>query len=159
MKQILIMILICISMNLYSQTEEVYVKNEQKNEQLDSTNSITIGVLQGGGSLIGVDLEFLISDQFGFQIGAGFFGFGAGLNYHFKPSIRSSFISFQYWNQGIGKLFAQNAIGPTYVYRSKKWFTFQIGFGVPMETGPALPEDYRQPQILLLYSIGAYMPF
>jgi len=86
MKQILIMILICISTNLFSQEEQI-------SEQTEKRNSITIGILQGGGSLIGADMEFLLTDRFGFQIGAGLVGFGGGLNYHFKPSIRSSFIS------------------------------------------------------------------
>lgn len=102
MKQILNMILICISTNLFSQEGQV----SQVSEQTEKRNSITIGILQGGGSLIGADMEFLLTDRFGFQIGAGLVGFGGGLNYHFKPSIRSSFISLQYWNQGIGNSFA-----------------------------------------------------
>ena len=152
MKQILIMILICISTNLFSQEEQV-------SEQPEKRNSITIGILQGGGSLIGADIEFLLTNRFGIQIGAGLVGFGGGLNYHFKPSIRSSFISLQYWNQGIGDSFAQNAIGPNFVYRGKKWFTAQIGLGVPLEKGPAMPDDFVQPPVMLMYSIGAYIPF
>jgi len=152
MKQILIMILICISTNLFSQEEKV-------SEQPEKRNSITIGILQGGGSLIGADIEFLLTNRFGIQIGAGLVGFGGGLNYHFKPSIRSSFISLQYWNQGIGDSFAQNAIGPNFVFRGKKWFTAQIGLGVPLEKGPAMPDDFVQPPVMLMYSIGAYIPF
>jgi hypothetical protein len=152
MKQILIMIMICISTNLFSQTL-------QQNKEIEKRKSITIGILQGGGSLVGFDLEFLLTDRFGFQVGAGFVGYGAGLNYHFKPSIRSSFISLQYWNQGIGRSFAQNAVGPTFVFRGKKWFTAQFGFGVPLERGPALPDDFIQPPFMFLYSIGVYMPF
>ena len=152
MKQILVMLLICISTNLFSQ-------EEQPGEQTEKRNSITIGILQGGGSLVGADMEFLLTDRFGFQIGAGLIGFGGGLNYHFKPSIRSSFISFQYWNQGIGSSFAQNAVGPNFVYRGKKWFTGQIGLGVPLEKGPAMPDDFEQPPVMLMYSIGAYIPY
>ena len=152
MKQIFIMTMICISANLFSQTEQV-------SEQVEKRKSITIGILQGGGSLIGADLEFLLTDRFGFQIGAGIVGFGGGLNYHFKPSIRSSFISLQYWNQGIGKSFAQNVIGLNFVFRGKKWFTAQIGLGVPLDRGPGLPDDFKQPPIMLMYSIGGYIPF
>lgn len=151
MKQIIIMALVCISTNLFSQKEQAIVKSEKR-------NCITIGILQGGGSLIGADLEFLITHGFGFQIGAGFIGYGGGLNFHFKPSIRSSFFSFQYWHQGIGKSFAQTLLGPTFVYRSKKWFTAQIGLGLPLQKGPALSKDYKQPPVELLYSIGAYIP-
>lgn len=146
------MILICISTNLFSQEEQV-------SEQPEKRNSITIGILQGGGSLIGADMEFLLTDRLGVQVGAGLVGFGGGLNYHFKPSIRSSFISLQYWNQGIGDSFAQNAIGPNFVYRGKKWFTAQIGLGVPLEKGPAMPDDFEQPPVMLMYAIGAYIPF
>ncbi|MFW5850793.1 MAG: hypothetical protein ACOCWB_01065 [Bacteroidota bacterium] len=152
MKQIFIMILICISANLFSQEEQV-------SELTEKRNSITIGILQGGGSIIGADMEFLLTDRFGFQIGAGLVGFGGGLNYHFKPSIRSSFISLQYWNQGIGDSFAQNVIGPNIVYRGEEWFTAQIGLGVPLEKGPAMPDDFEQPPVMLMFSIGAYIPF
>ncbi len=151
MKHFLIMIFICYSTNLFSQTEQL-------DEQIEKRNSITIGILQGGGSLIGADMEFLLTDRFGFQIGAGLIGFGGGLNYHFKPSIRSSFISLQYWNQGIGDSFAQNLIGPNFVYRGEKWFTAQIGLGVTLEEGPAMPNDFEQPPVMLMYSIGAYIP-
>lgn len=152
MRQTLILILICISTNLFAQTEQVA-------DQLEEQRSVTIGILQGGGSLIGADLEFLLFNQFGFQMGAGIVGFGGGLNYHFKPSIRSSFISLQYWHQGFGSSFAQSLIGPNFVYRSKKWFTFQIGLGAALEKGPALADDYVQPPVMLMYSIGAYIPF
>ncbi len=118
---------------------------------------LTLGILQGGGSLIGADLEFLVTGKLGVQGGAGYIGYGAGLNYHLKPSIHSSFISFQYWNQGIGDSFAQNAIGATYAYRSKKWFTCQIGLGVPLRKGPVFPEDFEQPPVMLMFSFGAFI--
>ena len=146
----LTIILYGFSLIIYSQIDTI--------TQIDKRNCITIGVLQGGGSLIGADFEVLLTRQFGFQFGGGFVGFGGGLNYHFKPSIRSSFLSLQYWNQGVGDSFAQNAIGGTLVFRGKKWFTFQIGLGFPLEKGPAMPEDFEQPPAMLLYSIGAYIP-
>lgn len=152
MKKILIILMICISTNLFSQTGE-------EKEPIEKQNSFTVGILQGGGSLIGGDFEFLVSDHFGFQFGGGIVGFGGGFNYHFKPSIRSSFISIQYWNQGIGDSFTQNLIGSNYVFRGKKWFTFQIGLGAPLERGPAMREDFKQTPVMFMYSIGAYMPF
>ncbi len=57
------------------------------------------------------------------------------------------------WNPGIGETFAQNAIGPSYVFRARKIFTCQIGVGVPLSKGPAMDEDYEQPPLMLLYSI------
>ena len=142
--------ILCIT-NSFGQLSQPYDLPEE-------TNCITFGILNGGGSLLGADLEILIADQLGLQGGAGLLGFGGAINYHFSPSIRSSFISLMYWNQGIGPSFAQNIIGPNYVYRSKKWFTFQIGIGATLEKGPALPDDYVQPPVLLMYSLGAYLP-
>ena len=121
--------------------------------------ALTIGILQGGGSLVGADLEALITSRLGLQVGGGFRGFGGAVNFHLRPTIRSFMISLTYWHQGFGSYFAQEAMGPTFVYRSKQWFTAQLGLGVPLSRGPALPEDFTQPPVMLLYSIGAYLPF
>lgn len=152
MKQFFIIITLLISTNLFSQIEEQV-------EKIDKRSCITIGIFQGGGSLVGADFEFLLTNHFGVQVGAGYVGFGGGVNFHFKPSVRSSFISLQYWNQGIGDSFAQNAIGPNFVYRGKKWFTAQLGIGMTLQKGPALSDKYEQPPFMLMYSIGAYIPF
>lgn len=66
--------------------------------------AITVGFLQGGGSLIGADLEFLVTPKLGLQAGAGYIGFGGSVNYHLKPVINSSFVSIGYWHQGMAKL-------------------------------------------------------
>jgi len=151
MKYLFIITLTYVSLNLFSQ--------EISQRAYEPKHCVTVGILQGGGSLLGADLEFLVSDYFGLQLGAGLIGFGGGANLHFKPSIRSSFLSFNYWHQGVGESFAQDALGATYVFRGRKWFTFQIGLGVPLEKGPAMPVDFEQPPAMLLYSIGAYFPF
>ena len=147
----LLVIIIFLSVNLFSQIEQSYDNIEEK-------SSITVGLLQGGGSFLGADMEFLISDQVGFQLGFGYVGFGGGLNYHFNPSIRSSFISFQYWNQGISYSFSQNAVGPSFVYRGEKWVTFQIGLGVPIKRSPEMIDRFGETPVMFLYAIGAYIP-
>ncbi len=129
-----------------------------KNVQPEARSALTVGVLKGGGSLVGVDFEFLLTERMGVQVGAGLVGFGAGLNFHIHPSIKSSFVSFQYWNQGIGDSFAQNAFGPNLVYRGKRGLSAQIGFAVPMKRGPALPSDFVQPHLMLTYALGIYLP-
>ncbi len=149
MKKVVIFLTICLSANLFAQqSEESYKEN----------TALTIGILQGGGSLIGLDLEILLSKRLGIQAGTGLIGYGAGINYHLKPSLRSSFISLQYWHQGIGKGFVQDLIGPTFVYRGKRWLTFQAGWGALLNTGPAFPENTEVPPAMRLYSIGAYLP-
>ena len=69
--------------------------------------SISAGVLQGGGGLVGADFEFMLGNHFSAQAGIGFTSFGAGINYHFKPFINSSMISLLYWHQGIGNTYTQ----------------------------------------------------
>lgn len=119
---------------------------------------VTIGVLKGGGALLGADFEFLLNDLLGLQLGVGLISFGAGINYHLKPSIRSSFLSLQYWNQGTGDAFVQNIVSSNYVYRGKKWFTAQIGLGRIIDTGPIFPQDLSVPPVILTYAIGVYLP-
>lgn len=143
-------LLLGVSLAISAQIEEPLVN--------EKNNSITIGILQGGGSLVGADFEALLSKQMGIQIGAGFVGYGAGINYHFKPSIRSSFISLQYWHQGFGTSYTQSLVGPTYVFRGKKWFTAQIGLGYVLGYGPAWPANATKSPVILMYSIGAYFP-
>jgi len=130
MKYLLALILVLfLSAHVFSQKEDVYVTEKRA--------AITLGVLQGGGSLVGFDFEALIGQKFAAQAGAGFLGFGLGLNYHFKPSIRSSFLSFQYWHQGIGSSYAQAIVGPTFVYRFRKLFTAQLGIGYELKRAPS----------------------
>jgi len=123
--------------------------------------ALTIGVLQGGGSLIGADLEFLVSKTVGLQAGAGFLGYGAGVNFHFKPTIRSSFISLAYWHQGIGNSYTQSMVGGTFVFRAKKIFTAQLGLGYRTGYSQAFADkqrDIKDAPLMLLYSIGIYFP-
>lgn len=151
MKKVLVAgILLGLSLNLFSQ--------ELLNQEPPKRGSVTIGILEGGGSLIGVDIERLVTNQLGLQLGAGIFGFGAGINYHLKPSINSSYFSLQYWSQGFGDSHTQSVVGPSYVYRGKRWFTAQIGLGIPLDKGPAWPSSMAQPPIMLTYAIGAYFP-
>jgi len=159
MKAILAMLLILATFELAAQ--DYYEERTAKLPTVEPTTCITAGILQGGGSLIGADLEVLLSQRFGAQIGGGIVGFGGGLNFHLKPGIRSSMISIQYWNQGIGNSFTQSLIGPNYVYRSKKWFTFQIGIGAILELNEAntIYDEGQVPDAILTYAIGAYFPW
>lgn len=120
--------------------------------------AITVGFLQGGGSLIGADLEFLVTPKLGLQAGAGYIGFGGSVNYHLKPVINSSFVSIGYWHQGMGETFAQDALGGLFTFRANKLLSASLGLGIPLSRGPALDPDYEQPPVMLLYSIGLYLP-
>ncbi|MFN8208965.1 MAG: hypothetical protein U0T82_16385 [Bacteroidales bacterium] len=139
-------------------------KNEPKNESkyeapTDYRQCITVGILQGGGSLVGADLELKLSDRFGIQAGMGFIGFGAGLNLHFKPTLRSSYLSLQYWHQGYEETYTQSLFGPSVVLRGKRWLSAQIGMGALLESGPAWPKDKEHPSVMLTYALGFYIPW
>ena len=151
MKKILSLILILGSVHLLAQETPARVRSEER-------SALTVGVLKGGGSLIGADLEVLLTERMGIQVGGGLVGFGAGLNFHYQPSIRSSFFSFQYWHQGIGSSFAQSAFGPSFVYRGRKGLSAQIGFAVPLDEGPALPREFADRHLMLTYALGIYLP-
>ena len=128
-------------------------------ESIESKCAITVGILQGGGSLVGADFEALLTQRVSLHIGAGYIGFGGGINYHLKPSIRSSMLSVAYWHQGVGETYTQSAIGPSFVFRAKKIFSAQLGIGYLIETGPGIDKiNYEPPPVLLLYSIGVYFP-
>lgn len=133
--------------------------NGQETTEKFKTNNVTIGILHGGGSIVGVDYEKLLAKSIGLQLGAGFVGVGAGLNFHFKPTIRSSFMSLQYWHQGIGEGHSQSIVSANYVFRGKKWLTFTVGLGIPTAKGPAWPEDKTQSPVILTYAIGGYIPW
>lgn len=120
--------------------------------------AITLGILQGGGSLLGADFEVMLSNRVSVQAGAGLIGFGGGVNYHLKPTISSSMISLAYWHQGIGTSYTQSMLGPTYVFRARKIFTAQLGLGALLEEGPARPSKLSNTPVMILYSIGIYLP-
>jgi hypothetical protein len=122
----------------------------------------SIGFLQGGGSLLGVDIEMLATPELGVQVGAGFIGLGAGLIYHFKPSIMSDAISLSIWNQGLfGDNLTQRAIGVSYIYRRpNKDFTAQLGIAYVLERSETFSKLMKEltgadaPPVMLIYSIG-----
>lgn len=163
MKKITLLVICCLTITLsFAQNvvDTVYTTTLTKTPPaIDfKTKAITVGFLQGGGSLIGADLEILLSERLGIQGGMGIMAYGYGLNYHLKPGINSSFLSFSYWHQGFGNTFVQSMVGPSFVYRAKKIFTAQIGLGAVLKRGPAYPVDLEKVPMMLLYSVGLYFP-
>lgn len=120
--------------------------------------ALTIGIFNGGGSILGADLEVMLSSRLGVQGGLGLDSYGAGINFHLEPGIRSSMINFGYWHQGFGDSHRQTVIGPSYVYRGRKIFTSQIGLGFLIKEGPAWPSDVKHVPVMLVYSLGVYIP-
>jgi hypothetical protein len=147
------------SVNRNSIKEIRYKQFDSSNMDNEYSGALTMGLLQGGGSLVGMDLEYKFSDFIGIQGGVGLIGYGLGLDVHFRPTIRSSFFSFQYWHQGVNNGFTQSVTGPNVVFRGKRWFTAQIGLGFVIKEGPAWPENMEHTPVMLTYAIGAYIPW
>jgi hypothetical protein len=75
----------------------VFELHSSENKYEGRTSTVTIGILQGGGGLIGADYETLISEQWGVSVGAGLVSYGTAIHYHFKPSITSDSLA-QVWH-------------------------------------------------------------
>lgn len=157
MKKLLIVILLISSFSLLYAEETKIAKKNQKVQNVKAA----IGILNGGGGIVGVDLEFLLRNRISFQIGVGYVSFGAGFNIHMEKTLNSSFFNIGYWHQGLGNTHAQSMIGPSYVWRWK-YFQFQLGFGYRVIEGPYFDEVAKaldtkvedMPKYLLLYSIA-----
>lgn len=135
-----------------------WVKGQEAADGKEPRLAVSLGVLRGGGSLVGADFEFMVAKRLGLEVGAGLVGFGAAVNYHLKPTVRSSMIALQYWHQGLGEYYTQSLLGPSFVFRAKKLFTASLGLGYALEEGPNWPEDKKQPPVMLTYSLGIYLP-
>lgn len=127
MKKLLLLFIGCLTASISSAQFTQYTESE-------SFSAISVGFLNGGGGLVGLDLEIMMNDRLGIQFGAGLVSYGAALNFHLKPGIRTSFLSIQYLNQGTGDSFTQNAIDPASVIGAKD--------GSP--TSWASPKPYRK---------------
>lgn len=115
-----------------------------------------------GSTYAGIEFEYMLSDRFGIQVGGGGLGAGAGINYHFAPTIRSSYLTLQYLIQGIGGDsdwgYRNTLIGPAIVFRGRSWFAAQIGVGYVLDKGPAFDPNYPNIPVILTVGIGAYIP-
>lgn len=130
-------------------------------EQEPKTWAVLVGFLQGGGSLLGADLEALVFNRFALQAGAGYAGFGAAVNFHFQPTLRSDYLSLVYWHQGFSADLSQQAVGLTYGFRSFDWLTAQIGVGYVTSRGETATNNLKSAydtetlsRFMVLYSLG-----
>lgn len=127
--------------------------------------ALTVGLFEGGASTVGVEWEILMCKRIGWQVGVGFCGASTGVNFHFFPTIRSSYASIELWYTG----FADNSnyflghknmvVGPSVTYRNVTgWFTGTFGIGYVIETGNATPDWQEDFPVGIKLSLGAYFP-
>ena len=153
MKKLLLFVL--VAMLAIPVTAQSVVGQKKGRVPSEKKASIAVGFMNGGGGLVGVDFEFLISQLLGVQGGIGFVSYGGALNYHFKPYINSSMVSLAYFHQGIGNSYTYSWVGPLYTFRAPKIFQASIGYGICVGQGPAVTEAYSG---TLIYNIGLYFP-
>lgn len=141
------------------QEEKAATTQNQESSSVKNT-AISIGLMMGGGSLIGADLEYVIPNtSFGFQVGAGISSLGAGINYHLKKCANSPFVSLQYFHQGFGDSYYASWLGPMFVWRHKKLWQAGIGVGSLLEKGPQWTrqnENQQKNTASLLFNLGLF---
>jgi hypothetical protein len=158
MKKLFLIFTLLVGNVTFSQNE---YEEEDEKQKFTENFALTVGFLNGGGSILGGDLEFRIHKRFSGQLGLGLTSFGGGLNLHFKEDLHSNFISLQYYNQGFGQNHIQSLIGASYNFRFFSFLGGSIGFGNKVMEGPAytnLPSQYRV-NTMLIYSLGIYKVF
>jgi len=130
-----------------------------KKASKESNTVITPGILNGGISIIGLDFEVLFGKRIGLQGGVGLTSYGAAINFHLgEGGPRSSFVGFNYYAMQMGDYLT--GVGPSFNYRSKKWFYGSVGMMGIMDKGrlwyEGVPQEYQGQEAMLTYSIGAY---
>ena len=142
-----------------SEMDQPLKKKPKTPELHEKEIAVTAGFLYGGGSLLGVDVEKVLYKKFAAQVGFGFLGFGAGINYHPK-SFSTSFFSLQYIHQGVGSTYVHSLIGPTYNLRWK-FIAAQLGYVFVVDKGPLYNVAFPNgaPSVVLMYSLGVFKLF
>jgi hypothetical protein len=82
--------------------------------------------------------------------------FSAGITFHLKPRLSSSFVSLQYQHKSIGV--ASQSVGmvmPMFTYRAKKYF--QAGAGIGSIVYKDALSDFRLGALTAMLYLGAYI--
>ena len=124
---------------------------------LPAGHTITVGVLQGGGALLGFDFEQRLARHFGIQVGAGVIAVGGGITWYPTPGIRRNHWYVGYSHEGIARDYSLSIVGLTHVWRSEHRLSWQLGAGARVGNVPDASHS-RDVTIILLYSIGACLP-
>ncbi len=127
----------------------------------EKRNVVTIGYQIGGFTLVGLDYEVRVSDNFGIHFGGGFAGYTAGLKVHTNAKKNSPFFNINYKDGGFGLLeTAGLEFGGRIPFSRKRDFGLhlQAGFGKVLSADPAFSErlfgSSVPPDYMLTVGIG-----
>jgi hypothetical protein len=110
------------------------------------------GELSISGPFLGANVECLFYERWSAQVSFGLVGASAGLCYHLKPRINSSFVALQYSLFGGDNKYS--LLGGMYVYRYKKWFQAGVGLGTLLFDS----EDQKRGTLMPMLNAGVYFP-
>ncbi len=110
----------------------------------NKNQAIAIGVgFPIGGSLLGIEYERRLFDQFAFTAGAGLIGFGGGFNYHFDKTLDSSFVHI-----GVSDMIPGDSgiiLGEASINgRFFGWLEASVGYAYIIKAGDKFKEDYEE---------------
>ncbi|MFY0598062.1 MAG: hypothetical protein JXR03_00225 [Cyclobacteriaceae bacterium] len=130
-----------------------------KEEPPNPSMAVTMGLFQGGGSIVGADIDLLLGKRFGIQAGGGYLGLGGGFLYHVgKPyKINTSAFAFTAWQFGAGSKFSGAYAGPSFIFRAFNFLSIQGGGGIRIARNN---ETYSRPKATpysLRFAIGFFL--
>jgi hypothetical protein len=121
----------------------------------DHTPIFDIGFLKGGGSIIGMDVEIPIGIGAGVYFGAGYKGFGSGINFYFERDPNKTHkgygLSTGYIHQGWGDSFAGSMVGASLFYKMRKGISLDLGLSRLISIGNF---NYYGKEYVITYSAG-----
>ncbi|MDR3366871.1 MAG: hypothetical protein LBO71_07895 [Prevotellaceae bacterium] len=122
-------------------------------ESAKSSNFAVSGELSISGPFLGANVEYLFyKNRWSAQASFGLVGASAGVSYHLKPRINSSFVSLQYSFFGGDDKY--NLLGAMYVYRYKRWFQAGAGLGTLLSDNG----EQKRGTLIPMLNGGIYFP-
>lgn len=154
MKKNITLILLLLLVTVTQAQNYVYLEKHDKWDFVRET-AVSAGIGIGGFSAFGAEMQLMFLPRWSVQLGAGINGFSGGLNYHINPTVSSSYLSLQSWQQGFGMNYKAAYAGPMFVYRANKLFQGGLGIGYQIDKNPAIDINSKY---MMMFNLGIYLP-
>lgn len=109
----------------------------------------------GGTTMFSGTLETMFLPRLSAQLGAGFWGYSGGVNYHIYPTVCSPYFTFKAWQNGLGNRYKALYVGPSFTYRASKLIQAGIGVGYMINKHPNFDTASKY---VLTVNMGLYIP-